>query len=180
MPILEDIKDGYDIARVMYCKPDNLRIIHGEDWYYIFDANEKYISVFDTARIKPRFNDEKSKALEEMWDGFYYILDESLNTDNKPKIISANFREDTSYLLYLYLLNQGVVEQVDEDYRYQIDSLDKERITKERQLEILKNISKIRKANIEATYIHEIYFKPSASYIMEKRKNDLTKLKAMI
>jgi hypothetical protein len=166
MKMHSDVQNANDLASTYGTNVDNLNVIIGEDWYYIYNNNEHDIYVGDLCRTKPRFKDEEGNVQKEIRAAFYQILDDSISAD-EIKIISVDLREDTSYLLYLWLLKDGIVEQMGEDTRYIFDApYDEEYITKNHQQEYLRNIKQIRdKKDDEEVYMHKLSFRPSNKYI---------------
>ena len=161
LPVLRNHKI---LASLCNCEPENLCIISGEDWYYIYSDNDKNIEVYDFARVEPRLEDKNGLQQQEMTVAFNTILRQSIVAKDgkfeRLKGIIADLREDTSYLLYLYQKHLGNIEQVGNDMCYTLENrFDSVNISEQEQREILKNISKIRKeAQLK---FHSVSFVPT-------------------
>lgn len=161
----------YDIANIYETSPKNLRIIHGEDWYYIYGNEEDSIHVYDLARGKSRFEDEKIKGSSEMGKALDKIMLEAVEAG---KTVEAELREDTSYILMLELKEAGLIEQVGDDETFEYGNpWDSESVSEEQQMEILSRKNEIREKEgaEETTTMHHVSFIPTEKYkrILERR-----------
>lgn len=166
MQIMQQTNNVYDLASEYNCEPENLRIIHGSDWYYIYANNEESIHIYDLARGKPRFADERSAGSIEMGKALDSIMIEAWK-DNKD--VEAELREDTSYLLLLELKKNGLIEQVGPDETFQFgdeDSWNRRAVSEEEQIEILNRKEEIKEKEAieENTTMHHMMFRPTEKY----------------
>lgn len=177
------IKDPELLANLYGCFLHDLKVITGEDWYYVYSDNDRGIEVYDLAKKEPRLSDEGMKQTLEMTQAFEKILSDSIVLDNSGNItfikpITADLREDTSYLLYLLQMKRGIIEQIGEDvaYFYEDDSK-KTTITSEQQQNILLNSKEIRNNQNPNMIMHKVSFKPSEKEIKkllsEKLQNNI-------
>ncbi|MBQ3494334.1 MAG: hypothetical protein IJA69_02855 [Clostridia bacterium] len=171
-----------NLADICECYIKDLKVIVGEDWYFVYSDNGYEIEIFDMAKTQPRLADEKSAQQKEMMDAFKKILESAIvrqNGQTTVKTINADLREDTSYLLYLFQLKHGLIEQVGEDLKYDFDNdTQKTAISATEQLEILKNAKQVReRADQKKTTMHKISFKPSQKFIdrVIDKQDDLQK-----
>ena len=165
------IKEPALLAQLYGCPLDNLRVITGEDWYYVYSNGQSGIEVYDLAKKEPRLQDEGMSQTVEMAQAFEKILSDSIVLDDSGSItaikpIKADLREDTSYLLYLAQMKRGVIEQIGDDvaYSYTNDSK-KTTITREQQQQILANSKEIRDNQNPNMIMHGVVFRPTAKEI---------------
>ncbi len=174
MQVTQNSQSVDDLAAVYECSPENLRVIHGEDWYYIYANNNSSIHIYDLARGKPRFEDEKSRGSLEMGRALELITLEAVHS---KKDLEAELREDTSYIMLLEMVENGLIELVGEDEAFPFggDEFDDEKriVSKDEQKEILDRKDEIRAqaANEEIATMHHIVWRPTEKYIryLEKR-----------
>ena len=151
---------------------EDKNIILGEDWYLIYeeiDFDEVYI--YDLAKVKPSLNDENSIQNQEMMREIYKLVD-------KYDVISADLKEDTSYLLYLINKKLGYFKQLGDDIAYPYgNSSNRKKITDEMQEELLKNSKKIKEQGNKNNIMHKISFKkgPKFSYKHDEEEDIKTK-----
>ena len=171
MKEMQDVHSVYDLANVYNVNPYELRIIHGEDWYYVYANQEDKIHVLDLARGKPRFDDERLIGSNEMGRALDQIM---LLSINEGKEIQAELREDTSYLLLLELKEAGLIQQVGDEIVFEYGySSDYDYFPEQKQKELLAKKEEIREkeANDEETLMHQLTFIPTEKYmrILKKR-----------
>lgn len=170
------------LAETYGCDVESLRVLAGEDWYYVYVDNGSTIEIVDMAKTTPRLPDELDKQQEELKLAFNTILSQSVVVqENKPpqvKQIKVDLREDTSYLLYLMQKKLGIVEQVGDDlvYEWKKDE-EKKPITPRQQEEILKHIKEIRKGGNKSLKLHKVCFKATDKTIQKIVEDALAKLK---
>lgn len=165
------IKEPALLAQLYGCPLDNLRVITGEDWYYVYSDGQSGIEVYDLAKKEPRLQDEGMSQTVEMAQAFEKILSDSIVLDDSGSItaikpIKAELREDTSYLLYLAQMKRGVIEQIGDDVAYSYtDGSNKITITREQQQQILANSREIRDNQNPNMIMHGVVFRPTAKEI---------------
>ncbi|MBQ3494333.1 MAG: hypothetical protein IJA69_02850 [Clostridia bacterium] len=170
-----------DLAAINECALSDLKVMAGEDWYIVYSDNGTEIEIYDMAKTLPRLEDEAKLQQKEMMSAFKNILESAVvckNGQTNVKTINADLREDTSYLLYLFQLKHGLVEQVGEDLKYDYEQSDKKTpLCLAEQFEILKNAKQVREnADKEKTTMHKICFKPSQKVIDNiKQENEENK-----
>ena len=158
------IKRPEILARLSGCYLNELRVILGEDWYYVYTDNSAEIEVVDLAKTEPRLPDEGMKQNMEIKKGFDRILYDSVvvseNGDVRVKPIKANLREDTSYLLYLLQLKRGILEQVGNDVAFPFggSSYHGTVVSKEEQEQIFRNHREIKEKNNPNNIMHHVTF----------------------
>ena len=150
MQTLQEVKTKEEFYEVLGEEEQNINVIIGEDFYYIYTNDGKKINIYDLAKEEARKN-EKDDQIKEIREGFKYILKESLKTESE--IIEAELREDTSYILYLWFIKSKVIESIGKE-----------------KLEMLKEIKKIREENKEKSKpkIYPVKFKVNKEYLLEK------------
>lgn len=159
------------LAQLYGCPLNNLRVITGEDWYYVYSDWQSEIEVYDFAKREPRLQDEGMSQTMEMAQAFEKILSDSIVLDDNGHImtikpIKADLREDTSYLLYLAQMKRGVIEQIGDDVAYSYtDDSKKTTISREQQQQILANSREIRDNQNPNMVMHEVEFRPTAKEI---------------
>ncbi|MBR4178360.1 MAG: hypothetical protein IKR57_03320 [Bacilli bacterium] len=159
------------LASINNCDVDNLRVVIGEDWYYIYGVEDDFIEVYDMAKTSSRFEDESISQTMELSSTFNNILKESIIVDSQGKVagvkeIKADLREDTSYLLFLAEIRRGVIEQVGDDYAYGYSNSSNRRVvSKEEQKDILSRAKEIKNAGNEDMIMHRVTFKPTIKTI---------------
>lgn len=165
------IKEPELLAQLYGCPLDNLRVITGEDWYYVYSDGKSGIEVYDLAKKEPRLQDEGMSQTVEMAQAFEKILSDSIVLDDSDSItaikpIKADLREDTSYLLYLAQMKRGVIEQIGDDVAYSyIDDSKKVTTSREQQQQILANSREIRDNQNPNMIMHGVVFRPTAKEI---------------
>ncbi len=177
-PVLTDVAK---LAQIYDCRIEDLRILAGEDWYYVYSDDGKNIEIYDFARIEPRLEDEGEKQQQEMNLAFNTILDQSIVIKNGQLVnlkgIKADLREDTSYLLYLYQKHRGLIEQAGDDLRYKYaESDNKQVILTQEQEETMRNMRQIRKTENESLYMHKVSFLATTKTIEKAIDRSLSKL----
>lgn len=174
MQMMQNINNVRDLARSYETNEENLRIIRGEDWYYIYSNEPNHIHVHDMARGDARFENEKTLSQVELSRGFERIIKEA-EKENKP--ITAELREDTSYILMLELMKNGLLEQIGDEEAFEYGDEDNTwKVTTEEQEETLKRRAEIRANVNEAnTTMHKITFKPTEKYIeyIKRKEKDI-------
>ena len=117
------LADFYDVY------PREIRIVHGEDWYFIFADEDYEIVVYDFGKANPRLEDESNEQAEEIMEAFEEILFESVKEkDNgelnyvKPieiKCNSESFNELCKEILDndTYITDDGSIRLTDEKIR---------------------------------------------------------------
>ena len=161
------ILDPYSLADIYYCDTDSLRVIIGEDWYYVYSVDDTGIEVYDMAKDNPRFDDEAMSQTAELSQAFNMILKDAIVLDDSGKVIDikeirADLREDTSYLLYLTQIKRGIIEQVGEDYAYKYgEDYDSRVVSIEEQNETLSKMREIKKSGNPELMMHKVVFKPT-------------------
>ena len=141
---------------------DNLRVLHGEDWYMVYGVSQDKIEVYDMAKGAPRLEEEKSNQTTEINNALKMLVDVAVEED-KPVV--ADLKEDTSYMLYLMYLKNGLIEQIGSDLEYQFGNYEKKEISREEQIDKLKNIKQIRNSGNKNMLMHRVVFRPSKKYI---------------
>lgn len=165
------IKEPELLAQLYGCPLDDLRVITGEDWYYVYSDGQSGIEVYDLAKKDPRLQDEGMSQTVEMAQAFEKILSDSIVLDDSGSItaikpIKADLREDTSYLLYLAQMKRGVIEQIGDDVAYSYtDDSKKTTITREQQQQILANSREIRDNQNPNMIMHGVVFRPTTKEI---------------
>jgi hypothetical protein len=162
------------LARTYNCRPEHLRIIAGEDWYYVYGDDGKNMEIYDIAKTELRTEDEGQEQQNEMNSAFKRILTESVVLDESQQVqhvknIKAQLREDTSYLLWLGQKKHGIISQQGSDvlYRYNDDEGDKREFTEQEQTDVLKNMRTIRNAENTQLNMHKVEFTPSEESIQK-------------
>lgn len=173
--------DVISLANIYDCDVDDLVILAGEDWYYIYSDNGTEIEVYDFAKKEPRLEDELHNQQEEMNLAFNTILAQSVVTRDgkleRVKLVKADLREDTSYLLYLFQKHQGLVKQDGDDLRYKYDDSEvKKVVTESEQKETIKNIRKIRASGNKDIYMHKVVFSATEKTIEKAINRSLAML----
>lgn len=159
------------LAQLYGCPLNNLRVITGEDWYYVYSDWQSEIEVYDFAKREPRLQDEGMSQTMEMAQAFEKILSDSIVLDDNGHIttikpIKADLREDTSYLLYLAQMKRGIIEQIGDDVAYSYtDDSEKTTVSREQQQQILANSREIRDNQNPNMVMHEVEFRPTAKEI---------------
>lgn len=159
------------LAQLYGCPLNNLIVITGEDWYYVYSDWQSEIEVYDFAKKEPRLQDEGMSQTMEMAQAFEKILSDSIVLDDNGSIITikpikADLREDTSYLLYLAQMKRGLIEQIGDDVAYSYtDYSKKTTISREQQQQILANSREIRDNQNPNMVMHEVEFRPTAKEI---------------
>ena len=161
------LEEPSDLANIYSCSVISLRVIYGEDWYYVYSVTKDKIEVFDLAKGEPRIEDEAMNQVTEMSSAFNTILKEAFIFDENGKVIgvreiSASLREDTSYPLFLAQIRRGIIEQVGDDivFPYENES-DKRVVDKEEQKATLSKMKQIKKEGNPNMYMHNVTFKPT-------------------
>ena len=170
------LNEPVNLAYLYSCSVDNIKIIAGEDWYIVYGDNGREIEVYDFAKSQPRLADENQAQQKEMMNAFNEILKDSVVYAGKAtrvKTIKADLREDTSYLLYLFQLKHGLIEQIGDDLKYDYEQDDKKTpVTASEQLQTLKNAKQIREESAEnKTTMHQVAFVPSQKTVDKIIKN---------
>lgn len=159
------------LAQLYGCPLNNLRVITGEDWYYVYSDGQSEIEVYDLAKREPRLQDEGMSQTMEMAQAFEKILSDSIVLDDNGQIttikpIKADLREDTSYLLYLAQMKRGIIEQIGDDVAYSYtDDSEKTTVSREQQQQILAKSREIRDNQNPNMVMHEVEFRPTAKEI---------------
>ena len=131
-------------------KAKNLTALVGEDWYMIYAEDNNSIRIHDMAKTTPRFEDEAGVQASELSNAYKNIIENS-----NGKIIEADLRETTSYVLYLFYLTHGIIEQIGEDNEFIFgEENNMTSIESIKQNEILNN-KEIRRDNI----MHRVKFR---------------------
>lgn len=157
------IKQPYLLADIENEYVDDLDVIYGEDWYFIYGNDYDNITLYDLAKDTARFDDEQTIQMQEISNALKEVLNTSIKEN---KTLTASLREDTSYLIYLMYLKEGLIEQIGSDLEYKyMDYYNKKRLTEEEQLLKLKDIKRIRRNEESKTTIHKVTFKPTKKYI---------------
>lgn len=177
-PVLIDVAK---LAQIYDCRVEDLHILAGEDWYYVYSDNGKDIEIYDFARTEPRLEDEGKNQQQEMNLAFNTILDQSIVVKDGKLVslkgIKADLREDTSYLLYLYQKHKGLIEQAGDDLRYKYEESDKKQVVSEQeQAETMKNMRQIRESGNESLYMHKVSFLATEKTIEKAIDRSLSKL----
>ncbi len=177
-PVLSDVAK---LAEIYGCNMEDLRILAGEDWYYVYSDNGQDIEIYDFARTEPRLEDEGNNQQREMSLAFNTILDQSIVVrDGKLvnlKGIKADLREDTSYLLYLYQKHKGIIEQAGEDLRYKYEESDNKQVVSEQeQAETMRNMRQIRESRNDSLYMHKVSFLATEKTIEKAIDRSLSKI----
>lgn len=166
-PVLQNVSN---LANINDANIEDLRVVMGEDWYLIYGDGENQIEVFDFAKTSPRLKDENSNQQIEMSTALMELLKSSIKIkDGKVvarKTISADLREDTSYLLYLHQKRRGLIEQIGEDEEYSfIDSEERRIVSEKEQQELLEQHRKIMTDENPETKMHSVQFVASQKFI---------------
>ena len=165
------IKEPALLAQLYGCSLDNLKVITGEDWYYVYSDGQSAIEVYDLAKKEPRLPDEGMSQMSEIIQAFEKILSDSIVLDASGSItaikpIKADLREDTSYLLYLTQMKLGLIEEIGDDIAYSyMDDSKKTIITKEQQQQILANSREIKNNKNPNMIMHKVVFRPTEKEI---------------
>ena len=115
--------------------------------------NDKTVYISDLARINTTLSDEGKQQLDEMNHAIYELL-------KTYDVIEADLKEDTSYLLYLINKKRGYVEQIGKDVVYPFQNeMERRSVSAQEQLEILKNMKKIRNDGNPENRMHFVTFK---------------------
>ena len=155
------------LAELCNCSLNDLRVISGEDWYYVYSDRPDKIEIYDFAKKTPRIEDEGMEQFSEMVKGFEKIVSDSILTDENGKEIDrkpicADLREDTSYLLYLQEIRRGKIEQIGDDIVFPYNDITNTKtITQEEQNQILENKKEIRENQNPDMIMHRVSFKPT-------------------
>ena len=158
MIMYEYVSNICELAEDLETDAENIKILLGEDWYYIYSINDSKMYIHDLVRQDPVFKEETYKQFKEIRRGFYEILKESIIIENDNislKEIEADLREDTSYILFLKQVRDGNIILLKEnvyDYRTQ------EKIASKYD-EPLKHIKEIRQN--DRIIMHKVRFKVS-------------------
>lgn len=159
------------LAEMYNCREQDLHILAGEDWYFIYIDDGIIIEICDLARSEPRIEDEGREQQQEISKAFNTILSQSIVIGDecssvKIKPINVDLREDTSYLLYLHQKRRGIIEQVGSDVSYPYgDELNQTQITEKQQEEFIRNAVNINRQEYEKVMIHHLTFVPTEKTI---------------
>ena len=168
------INNPFLLANIKNEDINNLNVMYGEDWYFIYSINYTNIILHDLAKDNARFNDEKTLQLNEINNALKEVLNISIKEE---KTLTAKLREDTTYLIYLMYLKNGLIEQIGDDKEYPYnEEYNYKIITSNLQSNKLKNIKKIRTNPQSKTTIHKVKFKPTKKYIEHYYKSKNKKL----
>lgn len=91
-----------DLAEYCECKPSQVRIINGSDWYLIYAEYKKSIEVVD-------FASESGKCSE------IFKVVSALKT---KKLITMDAKEDSSYPLVMKLAERGILNIIHDEIWY--------------------------------------------------------------
>jgi len=166
----EEVNDVEDLAYLYNELEEDMKVRYGKSWYTVYADRENGIHIYDLAKEK----DADMSADIEMMEELGCIIAEAIGEDGKARQIEAELREDTSYRLYLKLLQSGLVEQIGNDvlYTYEEDGYEVEEgrnFTKEEQQKILNDKKgKDLQEKTKNTNMHRIVFKPTEEYLKSK------------
>ena len=128
------------------------KIILGEDWYLIYeDTKNNSIYISDLAKTEPDLSDEHGIQNQEIMR----TINNLISTHNQ---VTAELKEDTSYLLYLVNKKRGYIEQIGEDIRFSYSDDRREVIDSKTQNQILENAKQIKENNNPDLLMHKITF----------------------
>jgi len=72
--VRSDISTPREFADNLEDYLENINIIIGEDWYFIYSDDNKEIDIYDLARVEPINKEDKTKQFLEIREGFFRIL----------------------------------------------------------------------------------------------------------
>jgi len=153
-----------------------LNILLGKDWFILYDNNTDYIYILDCLRAESENPNERRQQLIELNQAFNYILYKSLKfKDNAfmgTKAIVTDFREDTSYYIYLFKKRHGEIEQIGGDFFSTWGHSENIPFSSSDQEEFFKNFRQIKKPKkLKKTCFHSISFRPTEKTIKKLLEN---------
>ncbi len=162
----EKIKTVEDLAFAYASRVEKLKLLLGDDWYMLFEEEDRTIRALDFAKNKPIDKIYLADQQKELGFAFDYLLSESVVTENgklkRVKEIATELREDTSYYLFLLKKRHGVVDQIyDETVRgwYSDECVS---FSEDDQKEFLRHAREKRQLVDEAgVKMHTVWFVPS-------------------
>ena len=104
---------------------ENIKVIHGEDWYCIYEKNGQELIIKRLAKGVPRIADEYDNQLAEMVNVFRYIIGESVIIGEagniKKLMVRADSTEGDLYEIYSMLLEQQEIYPLKIDVQSNLD-----------------------------------------------------------
>lgn len=118
------------LAKRFDCLPENLCLVIGLDWYILYEVTKEYVGFLEWVALDSC--DRKFKQSTEMLNTLKEII-----RNNCEKDFCAAMRHDTSYQLYLKMLEKHYIKE--EFHSISIDAAEPNDLTKEDCIEIVNN-----------------------------------------
>jgi len=103
-----DVKDVTDLAYLHNVNIDEEKLVIGTDWFLCYSESDYYVKILEWVSID---NGNKLQQAGEMM----HILKKIL-LQNKEKLFIAWMRHDTSYSIYLKMLQRGFFQELNHKY----------------------------------------------------------------
>lgn len=103
-----NLNDRKDLARIHNVRPDSQSLALGEDWFLCFTETDYYVQISEWVALN---NENKLKQTVEMLETLKQIF-----LKNKNKSFRADMRHDTSYPMYVKMIERGLFKEVSEEY----------------------------------------------------------------
>ncbi|MDD4036026.1 MAG: leucine-rich repeat domain-containing protein, partial [Bacilli bacterium] len=154
MKTFHDVSSLQQLADACGCNKEQLNIVMGEDFYYLYVDNGDRIQIDDLVRGESRFKDEVNIGNIEMCQVFSDILKESKN-----KVIKVSLKQGVSNILILQMLKQNKIELEGPVYvRKFKDSHFSTTISPSEYLSLLENRTDLKKGEENIT-VYDVSFK---------------------
>ena len=102
------IEDVYDLAFLHDVNFDMENIAIGTDWFLCYTESEYFVQISEWVSID---NENKIQQVVEMMSTLKKIF-----LQNKEKLFTADMRHDTSYTMYLKMLQRGYFKEFSHEY----------------------------------------------------------------
>lgn len=120
------------LAKRFDCLPEDLRLVIGLDWFILYEVTDYYVGLLDWVAIND--SDRKMKQSIDMLHTLKEIIRE-----NHKKEFSTCMRHDTSYQIYLKMLEKHYIKET--FHSISIDAAEPNDLTEEDCEEIVKQFS---------------------------------------
>lgn len=162
----EKIKTTEDLAFAYASEARKLRLLLGDDWYMLFEDDERTIRALDFVKTNPMQKEYLTDQQRELAFAFDYLLECSVVVENgklkRIKEIATELREDTSYYLFLLKKKHNVVDQIYEETVRSWYTDDGIQFSEEDQKNFLKHAREKRKeVEQNGVLMHTVWFVPS-------------------
>lgn len=104
----ENVNDIEDLAKLHNVNINTERLVLGNDWFLCYSETERYIKILEWVSLD---SGNKMLQLSEM----IHVL-KKLFIKNKNKLFIADMRHDTSYKVYLKMLQNGYFKEIYHEY----------------------------------------------------------------